>query len=47
MGLFFGKIEEATDVEHQVISIYNFGDMRNLSKTIVFEKVSLIQRKKS
>ena len=37
--------EAAIDVGHRVINIYNFGDMRNLSKTMVSKKVSLIQRK--
>ena len=36
----------ATDVEYQVISIYHPGDMRNLSKTMVSKKVSLIIKDK-
>ena len=34
--------EAATDVEYQVINIYNFGDVRNLSRTMVSKKVTLI-----
>ena len=36
--------EAATDVEYQVINIYNFGDVRNLSRTMVSEKATLINK---